>query len=319
MKTLYTHSGDFHSDELMAIALLKRFVFPEEAFEVIRTRQPKVLEQALANPHAFVLDVGKTHDPDCLNFDHHQEGGADSWEDGTPKSSCGLVWSWLRQSSQLGDMTSDEMDRVEQELVKPVDAHDNGVARWPLAPLFRIYNRSGAKEDVIQSQFMEALRVAQDLVENQINQVQLDLAAEAYLQECWDYAREAGDTIVVAHRQLGNRTAPTLLARLSGFEADLMVYPQSGSRKNNKWFIRALPTSEGSAGYRWTFPPSMRGKHEAELDLGDGTTAQFTFVHNSGFLAQIQGQFADAYRVAQAVLNHPENSPSPVLSRPKMG
>lgn len=319
MKRLYTHSGDFHSDELMAIALLNRFVFPEEEFEVIRTRHPKVLEQALADPHVFVLDVGKTHDPAFLNFDHHQEGGAGSWKDGTPKSSCGLVWSWLRQADLLEGMTDEEADRVEQDLIRPIDAHDNGVARWPFAPLFRIYNRSGAKKDVVQSQFMEALRVAQDLAGNQINQTRLDLAAENYLRECWGYAREAADTIVVAHRQLGNRNAPSLLAHVSDYEADLMVYPQSGSRKNNKWFIRALPTAEGSADYRWTFPPSMRGKHEVELELGDGTTAQFAFIHNSGFLAQIHGQFADAYRVARAVLNHPENVPSPASSRPKIG
>lgn len=103
MPTIYTHSGDFHSDELVAIALIQQFACPEgETVEIVRTRRKERLAEALADDEAFVVDVGGQYDPAALNFDHHQEGGGDAWPDGLPKSSCGLVWSWLRDTGKPG-------------------------------------------------------------------------------------------------------------------------------------------------------------------------------------------------------------------------
>lgn len=199
---------------------------------------------------------------------------------------------------------------MERDFIRPIDAHDNGVDRWPLAPMFRMYNRPGAKDAIVLEQFQQALGAAQALVANQLHQVKVDLEAEDYLQQCWKQAQDAGENIVVINRQLGNRTAPTLLGRLSNWQAELMVYPQSMSRKNNKWFIRAIHDGEGSQGYHTLFPEHMRGKSNATLDLGDGTTAQFSFVHNSGFLAQIEGQFADTWRVAMAISGEQKHQPT---------
>lgn len=85
--------------------------------------------------------------------------------------------------------------------------------------MFRMYNRPGAKDEIVLGQFREALGAAQALVANQLHQVQVDLEAETHLQRCWDQSQEAGSSIVVINRQLGNRTAPTLLGRLSNWQA----------------------------------------------------------------------------------------------------
>lgn len=131
MPTIYTHGGDFHSDELVAIALIQQFACPGEPVELVRTRNKDCLAEALADETAYVVDVGLTHDPDRLNFDHHQEGGADAWEDGLPKSSCGLVWTWLRDTGRLDALSPEACDRMERDFIRPIDAHDNGVDRWP--------------------------------------------------------------------------------------------------------------------------------------------------------------------------------------------
>lgn len=312
MPTLYTHSGDFHSDELVAIALIQQFACPEgDTVDVVRTRHKERLAEALADPDVFVVDVGSQYDSDARNFDHHQAGGGDAWPDGLPKSSCGLVWSWLRDTGRLDHLGEAVCDRMEQELIRPIDAHDNGVDRWDFAPMFRMFNRTGGSERVVREQFEQALGLAQSLVTNQLHQVRSDLEAETYLRECWAQAQEDGERLVVVRRELGNRTAPTLLARLSGFEADLLLYPQSMSQKNSKWFIRALPEGEGAPDYRMRVPTELRGRQNVELDVGLSAPAKLVFVHNSGFLAQVEGSLEDAWAVAKWVAQHPENTSVP--------
>ena len=307
--TIYTHGGDFHVDELVAIALLSTFVFPDQPLDIHRTRDKDKLAQAASDKDIFLIDVGLIHDPSRLNFDHHQSDLVKSWEDGLPMSSCGLIWSWLREEGYLSSMEPEECNRMEQDFIRPIDAHDNGLARWPLAPAFRMYNRPGAAHTVIEAQFAQALSFAKDLVVNQCHQAKIDCRTEASLKEAWEQSQSQGDGIVIVHAQLENRTTPSILARVSGYEANLILYPRSASRKNNHWFIRALPDGENSSRNRVSFPVAWRGQNDAVLDLGENDQAQVSFTHKSGFLGLVEGNLSDAYRVARAILSHPENCP----------
>lgn len=56
-KTVATHSGAFHADEIFAVATLMLALKKEEVF-VVRTRDPKTYEKA-----DFVIDVGGVYDP----------------------------------------------------------------------------------------------------------------------------------------------------------------------------------------------------------------------------------------------------------------
>ena len=61
MKTVWTHSGQFHLDELMAIAVY-------EEFGGICT----VVRQDTPTPHDIAIDIGGIYDG-VVNFDHHQD------------------------------------------------------------------------------------------------------------------------------------------------------------------------------------------------------------------------------------------------------
>lgn len=308
-RTLYTHGGDFHVDELVAIALLHTFAFPGEALTVVRTRDKALIAQVREQTDTFLVDVGLEHAPERLNFDHHQTSLTQGWDDGTPMSSCGLVWSWLRARGYLADMPDDQLALIERDLIKPIDAHDNGVSRWPMAPVFRMYNRPGLTPAQVDEQFARALGTAMDLVGNQCNQARLDAQAEAVLREAWGYAEPRDEGIVIVHKQLGNRSAHTILAQVSDYQAKLMLYPQSANRKNNRWYIRALADGAGSTQHHAMLPTDWRGQNDATLDLGGGDTAQVVFTHKTGFLGLVEGQLDDAYRLAKAILAHPENRP----------
>lgn len=67
---LYTHDGIFHCDEVMAISTLEKFLGIH--FQVIRTRDKKLLQEALLDKNIWVLDVGYSLDYMMNNVDHHQ-------------------------------------------------------------------------------------------------------------------------------------------------------------------------------------------------------------------------------------------------------
>lgn len=63
--TILTHPGGAHKDELLACCLLVAV----HGVEVVR-REPTA--EDLADPATAVVDVGGEHDPERMNFDHHQ-------------------------------------------------------------------------------------------------------------------------------------------------------------------------------------------------------------------------------------------------------
>lgn len=66
MKLIVTHPGRAHRDEFLAVAFLLSFYGEETS--VIR-REPT--QDDLNDDEVAVVDVGMTHEPDSMNFDHH--------------------------------------------------------------------------------------------------------------------------------------------------------------------------------------------------------------------------------------------------------
>ncbi|MCG8526351.1 MAG: MYG1 family protein [Opitutales bacterium] len=64
-KYVVTHNGGAHKDDFLACCV---WIAKQET-RVFR-REPT--EQELRDPGVCVIDIGHEHDPQCLNFDHHQ-------------------------------------------------------------------------------------------------------------------------------------------------------------------------------------------------------------------------------------------------------
>ncbi|RKO95029.1 metal-dependent protein hydrolase, partial [Caulochytrium protostelioides] len=82
------HSGTFHADEALAIAMLKRLPAYANA-TVVRTRNP-----AVYNAADIVVDVGGVYDPARHRYDHHQREFTDTYssDHAVRLSSAGLVY-----------------------------------------------------------------------------------------------------------------------------------------------------------------------------------------------------------------------------------
>ena len=123
-KTIITHSGVFHADDVFAVAVLLSLPdierLGENQVEIIRTRDPHHIQKG-----DMVVDVGAVYDPEKNRFDHHQEAGAGARENGIPYASFGLVWKHYGAIRTGSQKVAQELDR---ELIQPIDALDNGVS-----------------------------------------------------------------------------------------------------------------------------------------------------------------------------------------------
>lgn len=116
VKTIVTHNGPFHADDVFAVALLKT-LYPKS--KVIRTRDPEVIATG-----DIVLDVGGVYDTEKSKYDHHQENGAGTRENGIELSAIGLIWR--EYGVAFCDGNEEISKKIEEGFVAALDADDNG-------------------------------------------------------------------------------------------------------------------------------------------------------------------------------------------------
>src|SRR3989344_5092065 len=117
--TIVTHNSHFHADDVFAVATLLLLLEKDHEINVVRSRDQAVIAEA-----DYVVDVGGVYDPDKNCFDHHQTGGAGKRENPIPYASFGLVWK--KYGEQLCG-SQEIADYIDQVLVQPIDALDNGL------------------------------------------------------------------------------------------------------------------------------------------------------------------------------------------------
>src|SRR3989338_5197622 len=87
-KTIITHDGKFHADDVFAVATLLLILRRESpSVSIVRSRDSALVARA-----DFVIDVGGQYNEEKNRFDHHQIGGAGERKNGIPFAAFGLVW-----------------------------------------------------------------------------------------------------------------------------------------------------------------------------------------------------------------------------------
>ena len=94
---IITHSGVFHADEVMAIAMIMEMYNGED--EVHRMREVEAWH--LEKEGVWVVDIGGDYAPNLRNFDHHQREGAGSRENRIPYASAGLILKYLKDDEKV--------------------------------------------------------------------------------------------------------------------------------------------------------------------------------------------------------------------------
>lgn len=273
-KTVVTHSGNFHTDEVFACATLS--IANDGAVEMVRSRDPIVWATG-----DYVADVGGEYDAPRGRFDHHQAGGAGARENGIPYSSFGLVW---KEFGEKLAGSSYAMRIIDKRLVQPVDAGDNGfetfgvrgeVAPFILQDVISAFRPGWNEARTEDEGFFEAVAVAEKILTREIVRTRTEEEGKKHAEEAYVHAEDKRIIILDDHylwyEALGTKPEPLFV-----------VKPDRGNM--GKWKIEAVRSDVHSFKNRKDLPKAWAGKSGKELADISGV-ADALFCHNKLFVA----------------------------------
>ncbi len=268
-KTIVTHNGNFHADDVFSIAALQ-YIYPE--FKLIRTRDLELIAKA-----DVVVDVGGVYDPETDRFDHHQRGGAGERENGIPYSSFGLIWQ--KYGLQICQGNKDVAIAVDSGLVSTIDAidcgHVEGVTKGiTLSHTISMFNPTWQEDSHFDECFDEAVEFASRVLARFIASANGGISAKEIVAKAIETAEDPR-VIVLEKYTPWKRTVHALSE-----EALFMVYPS----QTGQWRIQTVPIEIGSFENRKSLPKEWAGLSDNELKAVTGINDAM-FCHNGLFIA----------------------------------
>ena len=246
--TAYTHAGVFHADDVFATALIKMI---NPTIQIARVN--RVTPEMMADD-CLVFDIGEGE------YDHHQVGKA-LREDGTPYCSFGLLW---RDYGRL--LCPDKAwEKVDRDLVLPIDKTDNGIERNTLSAAIHSFNPNWKMaSDAADECFRDAVGMARGILANYISNANAEYEAETEV---------LNSTVVDCAILVLDQYLPwqdTVIEQMS--DILYVVFPSNRGGYN----VQTVPDAPGSFTGRKGFPSEWLGNPDKTLGM--------TFCHPGNFL-----------------------------------
>lgn len=321
-KTIVTHGGGFHADDVFGVGVLTA-LFPD--YEVIRTR-----DKGLVDAGTFVVDVGGVWDPSRGRFDHHQrsfdgcrpaydeDGKLVPNERGVGYASAGLVWSEFgnvyirrRLSVRVGAVLDDASvakiwGAVDRSLVQYIDLEDTGDAKvaqglFGLSSLVGQLNATWLEERGLDARaraalhhgrFVEAMAVTLRF----LDQIIFRKFAQMQSVEIVRRASVLMDGRVLHLKEGGMPWTRVVLDEMP--EVRFVVYEDSADGKH---VIHTVPVEVGSFTAKLDLPAEWAGLRDEELAAVCGVPDS-VFCHTNLFIAGA-GSLAGVLRMAELALS----------------
>lgn len=250
-----THNGQFHADDVIAVALLRSHILPD--MQVVRTR-----DMALVAKADFVVDVGGVFDPASRRFDHHQASYHGH------RSSAGMICDWLESEGRMPHRCA---EYLRKHLIDHVDAMDLGLGQFHEGvPTFSdmIHYLNPAQDSEQDAAFERAVNMTIPFLEGMIEAWK---AIEKDRDEVLD-AMEADEVVI-------RFSSPDLNWKETYFENGGAMHPSKYiiSEKNGQWRVLAIPPRMGTFETKQRLPAHW---HEHTRDIPG-----LIFCHKTGFLA----------------------------------
>ena len=316
-KTIATHSGSFHADDVFGVGVLMG-VYP--AHTLVRTRNNERIAAA-----DFAVDVGGLWDIPTGRFDHHQrgftgarpahlsEGGETA---GVGYASAGLVWAvhgtayvkaladglgWALDAHAL-DETSRSLDASLVQYLDIVDTGQGDVAPgiFGLSALVAQLNTNwmeehgldvDAKAALQETRFREAIAIVRKFLDRAIIKKISQLRS-------MDIVRQAPRLLGgrVLHLQEGGMPWTRVVVDEMP-EVLFVIYPDSDGAQ---YQVKTVPVEAGSFKARRDLPQSWSGLREQELAAVTGV-ADSVFCHLNLFIGGARS-LDGALRMAELAL-----------------
>ena len=284
-KTIATHNGNFHADDVFSIAALKS-IFP--SFKLIRTRDLALIAEA-----DIVLDVGGEYDADAGRFDHHQRGGAGERENGIPYSSFGLIWQ--KYGLEICDGNEKIANAVDAGLVSTIDADDCGYGERAdgisLSRTISLFNPTWQEESDFDACFDEAVEFASRILTRFIASANAGVSAKSIVAKAIENAEDP--RVIVLEKYTPWKKTVHALSE----EALYMVYPS----QTGQWRIQTVPVVPGSFENKKSLPKPWAGLSDKALKEVTGIDDAM-FCHNGLFIAGAES-FESSMKMATMALD----------------
>lgn len=289
MIKIVTHSGSFHPDDVFAVATLL-LQYPDA--QVIRSRDKEIIKSA-----DIAVDVGAVYDQSSLRFDHHQSEGAGVRPNGVPYASFGLVWKEFGE----GLAGAEAAYLIEEKLVIPIDAPDNGVSTYSqLFENIRPYTISdflysyvadrNSDEEYMYQIFIKVVNIVKDLLAREILKAKEKLEGMKKVHEILNASKDK--RIIVLDQDL-----PWESVLVSVPEASFVIY----KRKEGNWGVKGIPETIKDFKRKKLLPVSWAGKEGQELRDITGIS-DAVFCHRDRFIAAAETK-ESAIKLAEIALN----------------
>lgn len=290
-KTVAVHSGNFHPDDVFAVAALS--ILLDGNIKVIRTRDEAEISKA-----DYVLDVGHIYDPAKNRFDHHQEGGAGFRSEKITYSAFGLVWKTYGEKICGSKKVADILDK---KLVAVIDADDDGldicqkslpgVSPFMLVDVIYAMRPTWREDDLnIDKIFLEAVGFALEVILREIKIAKDDLEAEVLIDEIYNKTKDK--RVIIFDKEY---LPKNLLYKYS--EPLLIIYE---GRDKKMWRVTTIEKNEDTYEPRKNFPESWWGKKGEEFAKISGVEDAL-FCRNKGIFAGVNSK-EGAIKLAQLAL-----------------
>lgn len=282
-RSVGTHDGSFHADEVTACALLLVFGLVDKD-KIIRSRDLRVLDQC-----EYVCDVGGVYDPVRKRFDHHQS------EYTGDLSSAGMLWLYMNRQGIVDDATYDFFNR---SLIIGVDAHDNG----RVTPEIGMCTFSNVVSNFVPPSYdapaeeqTRAFFEAVDFVEGHLNRLLLRFRYIQSSREKVAASMKKKDKYLLFEEampwmecffEMGGETHPALF----------VVMPSGGH-----WKVRGIPpTLEERMKVRMPLPQEWAGLLDDDLKRVSGIQGAI-FCHKGRFISVWETR-EDAFKALEYIL-----------------
>lgn len=316
-KTIATHSGSFHADDVFGVGVLMG-VFPSHT--LVRTRDDDLIDAA-----DFAVDVGGTWDIERGRFDHHQRGfeGArparqvdGALAGGVGYASAGLVWSvhgaaYVQALSvSVGcpldpDAVAETVRSIDAALVQYLDLVDTGqdsVAPgiYGLSALIAQLNTNWMEEQGLTADAKAQLQDSRFREATAITRKFLDRAIIKKISQIrsLDIVRRAPRLLdgKVLHLQEGGMPWTHVVVNEMP-EVLLVIYPDSGGEQ---YQVKTVPAELGSFTARLDLPKPWAGLRNEALAAVTGVQDS-VFCHSNLFIGGARSM-AGALRLAELAL-----------------
>ena len=299
-----THNGIFHSDEVVACAILY-LLKPTNQMWILRSRNLDELKNC-----SVVVDIGGG------DFDHHISGFNKRRPNGIMYASAGLVWKKfgidilnLFRNIYFSKYDVDlnmVYQILDDEVISVVDREDNGVPCdlpnvFSFIPDFRpLWFETDPIAFNVQFEF--ALKATAEILEATLKACMAKVVTEKVLRDNWmDYNLFHDGILEIPSQTMDwvdtvigfNLSVPCEFAKVNFV---MFPYPAGG------WAAQCVPPSfDDKFGQRISFPKAWAGKTDDLPAITGVPTA--TFCHNGCFFVRAQEK-DDVTALCKLAMNH---------------